>query len=106
MAKHVLSKIENKELNGKKVPVELANEWQHKWPILWSYVFQESYPEGGYRNPSTILFFLERGFLKVCLHDRELSRSLFRTSDSVDGCFDALEEALASDTADWKMKRI
>lgn len=105
MAKHVLARIDN-TVNGKaRIPVELACEWQKNWPVLWSYVFQETYPEGGYRNTSTILFFLERGFLKVCLNDRENNRSLFRTGDSVDACFDALEEALAGDTADWKAKR-
>ena len=105
MARHVISRIEDGKVNGAKVPLTVATEWEQRWPILWSYVFQEQYPEGGYRNPATVLFFLERGWLKVCLHDREQSRSLFRTGDSVDACFDALEEALGTDTADWKVRR-
>lgn len=106
MSKHIITRQEEASDRRGLDVIDLASTFVDNYPILAAYVTQERYPEGGFRQTSTLLFFVERGQLKVCLSDREGHRSLFRASNSIDGCLEALEQALANDTADWKMKRI
>ena len=106
MARITLKRDENVRGPRLEEPIDLGSSFEDKWPTVYAYVMQDRFEDGSFRQTSTLLFFLDQGRLKVCLSDRQCSRSLFRSSRSVDGCLDALEEALTTDTADWKSKRI
>lgn len=87
-------------------PAIIDPKFEERWPIVWAYLFQERYEGGGFRQTGTLLVFLDQGRMKVCLSDREGSRSLFRSAETLDGCLDALEACLVDDSADWKPKKV
>jgi len=71
-------------------------------PALAEYLTLTKYPDGSDRIPSTMIVLIEAGRFKVCLSDRDLSRSLWITGDSLDSCLASLDEELQLGTADWR----
>lgn len=88
---------------------DLANysysEFERTHPCLYSYLFDETYEDGARRTTATLLFFVERGILKVCLNDRDTGRCVFHAATSVMGALDGLEVGLSEETLDWRQRR-
>jgi len=59
----------------------------------------------GQRMTATLLLFAEAGRFKACFCDRQADASFFRSSESVEGLWSALESALADGSADWRARR-
>jgi hypothetical protein len=49
-----------------------------------------------------LTLYLEDGVFKAALNDKEADASVFRTGDALQKVLEALEKALANDTADWR----
>jgi len=73
------------------------------YPQVSDYLTMTKWDDGTARTPSTVTLFVEGGVLKAALNDREMKRSLYVTSMSLEGAIGLLEEALATDTADWRL---
>jgi hypothetical protein len=52
-----------------------------------------------------VLFFIERGELKLCISDRDLQRSAFLTGSDFQSLLESVEGALEEDSVDWRQKR-
>lgn len=72
------------------------------YPTLVEYLVTVKWDDGSARERSTVTLFIEDGSVKLALNDRDLSRSLYVTADSLDEALGALEEALKDDSADWR----
>jgi len=48
------------------------------------------------------MLFAEDGRFRSVLHERQHGLSLWRDADSLQGCFEGLEAALASGRAEWR----
>lgn len=58
--------------------------------------------DGKPRKGATLMFFAEDGRFRAVLHERQLSLSLWRDADSLQGCLEGLEAALAGGRAEWR----
>ena len=73
-------------------------------PALFDYMCVTKYGDGSPRKTSTLLSFCEDGVFKICINDRENSRSAFVSGRSFEEALDVLETALDSDTVEWRHK--
>lgn len=73
-------------------------------PTLHQFLSDTQWDDGGARVPGTLLLFCEQGRYKACLNDRDGSRSVFVSGDSVEAILDALEAGLADDDLEWRAK--
>jgi len=73
-------------------------------PTLTEMLYATSYEDKSPRTTSTLLIFCDNGVLRVCLNDRDNNRSAFLTGETVEGTLLALEDQLATQTVEWKMK--
>jgi len=71
-------------------------------PTVCEWLTSAHYDDGELRETSTIGLFVDCGVLKLCLNDRDLCRTLYVTSDSLEGALEALEKALRGGTPDWR----
>lgn len=88
-------------------PVEAAfNDANFKatYPTLSDYLTSTHYEDRSPRTTSTLLIFCENGVLRMCVNDRDNNRSVFFTSETVEGVLLSAENALATRTADWKTR--
>lgn len=84
------------------------------WPTLVEYLTTTTYPDGQPRVPSALVIVADSNGWRGCLSDKDNARSLWKTSDALEGLLLALEEAAASDDpsawrqsaeAKWKGKK-
>lgn len=73
------------------------------YPDVWDYLTALVYPDGGRRQSSTLLLCCEDGCVKACLNDRDQSRSLWVSGESLETALEALQRALESGTASWRL---
>jgi hypothetical protein len=73
-----------------------------RWPTLCEFLSRDSYDDGTARTRGTALLFCDGDRVKVCFNDKDASLVAFASLDSLSGALDAMEEILASDTADWR----
>lgn len=73
-----------------------------KWPTLHAFLTQVQDDSGKPRKTSTVLIFTEDGHAKAVLKERDHDLSLWVTSGSLLGVFEALEEALQKRPIDWR----
>lgn len=71
-------------------------------PGLLEFLTITNYPDGSVRQRSTIGVFVEDGLVKVCLNDRDTSRTLWRSGQSLEDCLLSLEVALQEPGTDWR----
>lgn len=93
--------------NGNGKPVRLVDDPDavRRWPALWEYLTVASWEDGKTRLPSTLGLFLGDSGFVGSLNDRALGRTLWRSSETLLGVLDALEEALQEGSADWRRNR-
>lgn len=90
---------------GKPKPPLDDPEFRTNFPTLYEYLTQTKWDSGEPRLTATLSVFVDQGAMTVCLNDRSNNRSLFANEPALFACFASLEEALASDTAEWKNRR-
>jgi len=61
--------------------------------------------DGKPRETASVTVFVEDGVCKAAFSDRDGGYVLFRSSPSLEGLWDALEDALTSGKADWRASR-
>lgn len=74
-----------------------------KCPRVVEYLTTCRWDDGTPRERSTITLFVEEGKVKAALNDREMKRSLYVSSDTLEDVLGALEEGLADEGADWRV---
>jgi len=105
MAKRPI-KRETPPPQGPSRPVEESySDFESKWPILYSYLFDTTYDDGSRRVPASLSFFVDKGILKVSLNDKDLRRVAFLAVEGPTAAFDKLEAALDIDGLDWRASR-
>jgi len=72
------------------------------YPLLFEFLTETRFADGGARKTGTMLVFVDAGCLKACLSDREESLVAFVTSGSFEGLLDAMEGGLSHDSLDWR----
>lgn len=75
------------------------------FPALHEYLTFTTYPDGGERQTSTLLFFLEEGLWKLCLCDRASDRTLWASGDAIEDCLLTVEGQLQEGRAAWRQSR-
>lgn len=106
MSKPILARGNQLRPSNTPAAPPIDSEFETRWPNLYAYMTQETWPEGGARATSTLLFFVERGELKACISDRDAQRSAFFTGSSFSSLFDTVESALEGGDVDWRQKRL
>lgn len=71
-------------------------------PTLLEYLSETQYDDGSPRQTATLTVFVETGVVKLCLNDRDLGRTAWVTSDSLENAIAAMEGRLADGSADWR----
>lgn len=61
--------------------------------------------DGQKREPASLILFVEDGWPKICLSDRQLGRVCFHTDQTFLGCLEGLEANLEAGQVDWRAKR-
>lgn len=67
------------------------------WPNLWQYLSQEAYDDGTPRQKTTLVIVANQSGWQGCLSDKDNSRVMWKTSETVEGLLLALEEGAALD---------
>ena len=77
--------------------------WLKNYTMLSEMLTCEKYDDGSKRKTSTITAFVDQGAFKVCLNDRDMEQSLYRSGRSFGEALDALELALIEGKDDdWR----
>lgn len=71
-------------------------------PLLHLFLTAVKDDDGKPRRTSTLMIFAEDGRFKAVLHERQHKLSLWREGETVKGCLDGLESALAGGKAEWR----
>lgn len=71
-------------------------------PGLAEYLMRDSYDDGSDRQTSTMIVFIEDGWWKVCLSDRDEGTTLWATGETLDDCLIGLDAAIVGGTAEWR----
>jgi len=91
--------VARSEVKGALVICPLLMGWA---PTVCEWLTASHYDDGELRETSTLGLFVDCGVLKLCLNDRDQFRTLYVTSDSLEGALLALEAALRGSTPDWR----
>lgn len=84
----------------------ISPELESSFPNLYAYMTQESWEDGSTRATTTVLFFFERGEMKLCVSDRDLQRSAFFTGPDFLSLLEIAEASLEGGDTDWRQKRL
>jgi len=79
-----------------------AAEWGAQFPALWEYLTSDKYPDGGKRQTSTLLLFVDGGEFKAALRDRDTGHTLWVTSATIEDALIDLEASLTSESPQWR----
>jgi hypothetical protein len=86
--------------------VQVPSDVRTNWPALGEYLFSEKYPDGSPRARSTLTVMAgDASGWKMVLNDRQESRSLWSTGETLEECMMALEVALQADYTPWRADR-
>lgn len=77
-------------------------DFAERFPILHEFITATADDAGAPRKTATVMLFSEDGRFRAVLHERQHGLSLWRDAESVQGCFEGLEAALASGRAEWR----
>jgi len=103
-----IEKMLKRPLPGERTgPVEAAfndADFKASYPSITDHLTELRYGDGAPRVTSTLLLFCDQGVLRVCLNDRDNNRSVFFTSESIEGALLSMENALATNTVEWRSR--
>ena len=86
--------------------VALPSDVRLDWPALGEYLFVERYPDGASRQRATLTLMAGDAVgWKMVLNDRQESRSLWATGETLAEAMMALEVALQAEHAPWRQDR-
>lgn len=105
MAKKPLTRATPPSTGQAKPAPTSYSELESKYPILFSFLFDESYEDGSRRTTASVSFFVDKGILKVSLNDKDLRRVAFLAVSGPEEAFSKLEAALDMDALDWRPSR-
>lgn len=88
--------------NGQRRAPMRDADFEKKYPALWEYLTVTKFDDGTERQTSTLLVFSDGDEFRGCLNDRQEERSCWAVGVSFMGLIVALEERLASGTAEWR----
>lgn len=77
-------------------------EFQRAYPAIWEFVSIFKQDDGTRRQTATLLAFVEAGYWKVCLGDRESGLSLWAAGETFQEALEALEACLQSPGPQWR----
>jgi hypothetical protein len=80
-------------------------DFQKECPTLYAYVAAPTWPDGSARELSTVIVFVEDGRIKGCLSDKDTGMTLWASSGTLAGLWEALEARLTGDEVDWRPAR-
>jgi len=92
------------ELTARNDPPFVDGPFQRMYPTLHEMLTAIQYEDNQPRTTSTLLVFCENGVLRMCLNDRDNSRSAFFTAETVEDCLQGINDALTAGRVDWRMK--
>lgn len=75
-----------------------------RFPALFEFL-TTTLVDGRKREPSSLILFVEDGYPKVCLSDRDASRVCFTTAGGFLEALEDLEANLQAGQVDWRAKR-
>lgn len=75
--------------------------FQKAHPTLFAFLTVTE-EDGKKRTPSSLVVFAEGSEFKACLTEKDANLKLWRSAETFQGLFKALETALASGQADWR----
>lgn len=87
---------------GKAQPAFVDDDFAGKYPILAQFMCAIVDDDGKTRQTSTVNIFVEMGVVKASLRERDHALTLWVTSGSVEGIFEALEDALNKNPPEWR----
>lgn len=67
------------------------------WPGLWEHLTATKYPDGSKRETSSIVVVAGEGGWRGCVSDRDNSRTMWKTADTLEGLLLALEQGVQED---------
>lgn len=79
--------------------------FQKQYPLLWEHLTQAVWDDGTARVTSGITFFTQDGMFKALLKDNDAGLCLWITAPGFFDTLAALEMALGSPSADWRVDR-
>jgi len=79
-------------------------DFKKAYPTLAAFLTDTQYEDRSPRTTATLLIFCENGVLRMCLNDRDNNRSVFFTNETVEGCLMSAENALCSNTVEWRQR--
>lgn len=86
-----------------KTTLEQVDPWLlKKWPAVAEFLTLSQWEDGTARQRGSLIIFLEDGFLKACLSDRDADLVCFVSSATLQGLLDKADKALQDDNADWR----
>lgn len=100
----MLRKPKPGEICGPTDPLFVDRSFAEQFPTLNDYLTVTKWDDGRIRTTATLLIFVDNGSLKVCINDRDNSRSAFVSEATFAALLDTLEAKLTAETLDWRMK--
>lgn len=77
--------------------------WETRWPNICEYMTTLSYDDGSVREPSSISVKIQEGLVLAVMNDPSVTRSIYRSGPTLEEAINAIEEALHSNRADWRV---
>jgi len=76
--------------------------WAKGLPRICEYLSTTAWDDGTPREPSTLTIKAQDGQILCALNDKDASRTLYATADTVMGGLKSLEKHLEANTGDWR----
>lgn len=73
-----------------------------KYPLVLEMLAETKYEDGGARQTSTLLVFVEGGMVKGCLNDRDQGQTAWAASPTLEGVLASFEARLAKGDVEWR----
>lgn len=88
---------------GKGTPVGKCDcKTLMKYPVLLSYMQDDTYEDGSKRERCKLSIFIEQGHVKAALNDPGERRSAYCTADTLADLLGVLEDGLKTDGVEWR----
>jgi hypothetical protein len=105
MAKNILKRLAERKAKAKTGTAVADPAGAKKYPNLHCLMTALVDEEQNERRVATLTVFADDGCYKVCLNERNVSLTLWASSETLDGLWEALEARLSVDDVDWREGR-